>query len=199
MNKMKKLPKIIIVLLFPFLSFGQNLIKIDSVQMISEFLKKEYIPFEKITFNNGKIKFGMEWKVIIKNIKLYPIKKEICEDDTCWQTTIYYTSTKKTTNIWSEGRAEIKDNTLRFDFYKELFIGAPVQNIKKYFPNRYKYIFGKYSSQYIKEKRFTYLLVLPVESRQGYYPDNMGFLTMGIEIDLKTMKIKSFEFFDQDQ
>ncbi len=39
-------------------------------------------------------------------------------------------------------------------------------------------------------------LVLCVEDLKGVYPNGMGYMSMGIEIDLKSMKIKSFEFFD---
>jgi hypothetical protein len=196
---MKKTQIIIIILLLPFLSYNQKLISTDSTLIISKLIESEYLPYEKISFNNGKIKANTDWKLVLKIFKPIKEKCKIIDELGEFDTYCYYLGKNKTRLGGSLNVIKIKDNTLKFDFFKELYSGAPALNIKKYFPNNFKYKFEKYFPQYMKEKRTTFLLILEVENHKGYYPDNMGFMTMGIEIELKSMKIMSFEFFDQYQ
>jgi hypothetical protein len=197
MNNMKKtIPMLFIFTLFSFLSYPQKRIVKDSTEIISKLIHIEYLPYDKISFNNGKIKPDMDWASVFKMFKPKKEKCKFIDEGDEYDTYCYYLGKNKTQLGGSLKVTKINDNLITFDFYKELFCGAPVSNIKRYFPNHYKYMFEKEVTQYIKEKRDLFLLIVSVEDLKGVYPNGMGYKTMGIEIDLKSMKIKSFEFFD---
>jgi hypothetical protein len=200
MNNMKKTtPLLLIFTLISFLTYSQKRIIKDSTEIISKLIDSEYVPYEKISFNNGKITPDMDWASVKKIFKPKKEKCKIIDEMGEFDTYCYYLGENKTRMGGSLNIVKINDNLITLDFYKELFCGAPASNIKRYFPNSYKYMFEKEVAQSIKEKRDWYLLLISVEVDKGDYPDNMGYMNMGIEIDLKSMKIKSFEFFDLDK
>lgn len=173
----------------------------DSVQTM---LKKEYMPFEKVSFNNKKILMNIDLKKI--QIKYKSIMTTECpEPDECVTfekfyitNATYFISCEYPDNDKRVACAfKIFDNSLTFDYYRKMYVGGNMEALKGYFPYTYKYIFEDFLKKNPKAK--SYLFVIDVESTKGAYPNGMGYMTMGIDIDLKIKKIKSFEFFDQDQ
>jgi len=198
---------ILIIMGTPIFAFAQKNVEVDSTEIILNLLKKEYMPFEKISFNKGKIYKNVEvsklnhfMKIEIKSVT------ECVEIDECSTFDRYFFSTKTWADYASYedgtrvlGKFKIEDKSLLFDYYPKMFVGADVGALKQYFPITFKYSYLKYLPKYLKNKQKKHLFVIGVEWYKGAYPNDMGYMTLGIEVDLKTKKILSFEFFDQDQ
>jgi len=180
-----------------FLLFKYSVITAQIPETKKLNLEKEYVKFEEVSFNKGKLRLGMNWKEISKNFKFFVKNTRICEEDTCWFADAYYTNTNYKTNIWGGGICEIFDKSLKFDYYPKMLVGAEINSIEEYFPITYRNSFLEFLRKNPKAK--TYLFVLNVEHRKGAFPNEMGYLTMVIKIDLISKRILSFKFFDQSQ
>ena len=185
---------IIFLLTFILSSTVANAQFTDSIQIIT---KKEYVPFERISFNHNKIMASLQWKEILKNVKLRKEKCTIIDEEGSFKTDCYFLGIGKTQLGGTLNVIRIFDNTLTFDYYPKMFVGGNYEALREYFPITYKYVFMEYLKKNPNAK--SYFFVVAVESTKDAYPNGMGYMTMGIDIDLKTKKIKSFEFFDQDQ
>lgn len=182
--------------------------KNDSLENIIKIIKREYVKYDFISFNNRMVYQGIKVKNIPKS--KYILKKvKDCEDGDCITFDRYFFSKNTYADYTSNNESNdkdrmlhithIEDSSFKFDYYPDLYIGASINNIEKYFPLHYKYDLIPARNMLKKTNQIHYTLIIGCEIQKNTYPKNMGYLNFGILCNFITNKIIAFDFFDVDQ
>jgi hypothetical protein len=81
---------ILIIMGTSIFAFAQKNIEVDSSEIILNLLKKEYMPFEKISFNKNKIHSGLDWKIVLKTIQTDQKKCFEYDEDGSFETECFF-------------------------------------------------------------------------------------------------------------